>query len=157
MNLSAHSTQRNEGYHVVVKEKLHKHTPLSKAIQTIVGQTKQLGHEYNARINCNQKSRPRLLDKAAFAEVGYKLTHYASKLVMLEWSATKLIADHIEEGKEPRIDTQIGCQFKCQLPLRYCLPCKHWIYKAFVEGLPIPLSLFHPRWLLDGPDVLYER
>jgi hypothetical protein len=42
LNLGAHSTQRNEGYHVIVKDKLHKHTPLVKAIQITVDQTKGL-------------------------------------------------------------------------------------------------------------------
>jgi hypothetical protein len=30
-------------------------------------------------------------------------------------------------------------------------------YKAFVEDIAIPISLFHPRWLLDGLAVLYKR
>jgi MULE transposase domain len=34
-NLGANTTQRSEGYYVVVKEKLHKHLPLSKAVQII--------------------------------------------------------------------------------------------------------------------------
>jgi hypothetical protein len=31
------------------------------------------------------------------------------------------------------------------------------LYKAFVDDVAIPLSLFHPRWLLDGPAFLPER
>jgi hypothetical protein len=45
----------------------------------------------------------------------------------------------------------------CTLPLRYGLPCKHWIYPAFVRGCQLPLSLFYLRWLFDGPLVLHER
>ena len=33
LNLGVHSTQRNESYHVVVKQKLHKHLPISKAVR----------------------------------------------------------------------------------------------------------------------------
>ena len=35
-NLGVHSTQRNESYHNIVKARLHKNMPISKAIQTIV-------------------------------------------------------------------------------------------------------------------------
>jgi hypothetical protein len=28
---------------------------------------------------------------------------------------------------------------------------------VIADNVPIPLSLFHPRWLLDGPLVLHER
>jgi hypothetical protein len=27
----------------------------------------------------------------------------------------------------------------------------------YSENLPLPLNLFHPRWLIDGPPVLYEK
>ena len=41
-NLGAYSTQRNKSYHVVVKTRLHKHLPISKAVHTIVEQTADL-------------------------------------------------------------------------------------------------------------------
>jgi hypothetical protein len=72
-----------------------------------------------------KKSRPRLLDRFAFQVAGDKLAHYALKLVMLEWSQTKIMADRIEEGKAPPIDISSKCQSKCELPLRYGLPCRH--------------------------------
>jgi hypothetical protein len=31
------------------------------------------------------------------------------------------------------------------------------MYPAFVRSCQLPLSLFHPGWLFDGPAVLYER
>ena len=34
---------------------------------------------------------------------------------------------------------------------RYALPCRHILHRATKDGLPIPLSLIHPRWWLDGP------
>ena len=43
LNLGVHTTQRGESYHVVVKAQLHKNMPISKAIQVIVEQTKELG------------------------------------------------------------------------------------------------------------------
>jgi len=67
--------------------------------------------------------------------------------------------DDIEEGKEEEFefDPDKGCTFSCELPARYRLPCRHWMYTSVVEETPLPLSLFHPRWHLDGPAVLHHR
>jgi hypothetical protein len=35
--------------------------------------------------------------------------------------------------------------------LRFGLPCKHYILRAYQIGDPIPQSLLHPRWWLNGP------
>lgn len=68
------------------------------------------------------------------------------------------MADDIEEGKEEefKFDLDMGCSFGCELPARFGLPCRHWMYSSVVEDCPLPLSLFHPRWLFDGPAVLYD-
>ncbi|KJZ68301.1 hypothetical protein HIM_12309 [Hirsutella minnesotensis 3608] len=50
--------------------------------------------------------------------------------------------------------SQPGCPFSCELPSRYSLPCRHWLYEVVVRSWYIPLSLLHPRWLLDGPAVV---
>jgi hypothetical protein len=69
------------------------------------------------------------------------------------------MADDIEEGKEEEFefDPDEGCTFGCELPTRFCLPCKHWMYNSVVEEVPLPLSLFHPRWHFDGLAVLKDR
>lgn len=54
-NISTHSTQRNEGYHVFMKDRSYKHTPLPKAIQIMVDRTKQFGRNYGA--NDQQRSK----------------------------------------------------------------------------------------------------
>jgi hypothetical protein len=33
------------------------------------------------------------------------------------------------------------------------LPCKHHLLRAYTTGIPIPRSLFHPRWWLNGPPI----
>jgi hypothetical protein len=68
------------------------------------------------------------------------------------------MADNIEEGKEEEVefDLDVGCTLSCELPVRYSLPCRHWMYASVVEDCPLPLLLFHPRWLFDGPVVLYN-
>ena len=53
--------------------------------------------------------------------------------------------------------SKYGCyseQGDCDLPVRYGLPCRHWMEKALQESASLPLSLLHPRWLLDGPPAI---
>ena len=76
---------------------------------------------------------------------------------MKEWSATKRMADEIENGEEEfEFDLDKGCTFGCELPARYGLPCKHWMYTSMVEQCQLPLLLFHPCWHFDGPAVLHD-
>jgi hypothetical protein len=156
VNLGVHSTQRNESYHVVVKQRLHKNLSLSAAVEALIGQIKELAEEYNKRINHNRKAIPNLMDRHAFREAGPLLTHYAINLTMAEYRATKDLADAIECGKMELLDFNetIGCEFGCHLPARYRLPCKHWMYYFYIHDEPLPISLFHPRWLLDGPPIV---
>ena len=115
-----------------------------------------LADEYNERINNNRKFQPTLMDRKAFRKLGTKLTHYAIEKAMAEWRATKDFQDAIDNGnEEPFVfDEAVGCLYECELPLRYGLPCKHWMLPFYQRGRPLPLSLFHPRWLLDGPSVV---
>jgi hypothetical protein len=107
--LGVHSTQCNELYHVVVKVKLHKHLSLSKAVQIIVDQTKEIGHIHNNEINWNWRALPWLLDQEAFAYIEHMLMHYALDIVMCEWSASEVIADHIEKGKKSSTSSPKNC------------------------------------------------
>ena len=83
-NLRANSTQRNESYHVVIKQKLNKNLSISAAYEVIITKTKLLAKEYNKRINDNQKNNPTLIDLKAFATARSKLTHYAINKTMAE-------------------------------------------------------------------------
>jgi hypothetical protein len=96
------------------------------------------------------------MDIKAFRKVGSLLTHYAIDLTMVEWRAAKDLSDQIDGGDVKPFDFEeaLGCQFECELPARFRLPCKHWMLQFYLRGEPLPLSLFHPRWLLDGPGVV---
>lgn len=114
---------------MVVKERLHKHLPLSEAVQVIANQTADLGRKYDAKINRDRKTLPRLLDRRAFATVSNKITSYALGLAIKdikEWSTTKLMADELEESQTTlKFIPGTECKLGCELPLRYGLPCKH--------------------------------
>ena len=81
-----------------------------------------------------------------------------------EWEATKKLGDAVEEGteKEVEIDEDAEsetprCPKGCELPPRYGLPCRHWLYLAYAHEIAIPVSLLHPRWFLVGPPYLEQR
>ena len=143
----------------MLKARLYKNLLVLRAIQIIQDHTRRLGCEYDADINQQRRTTLRLLDMTAFSTVKSKLTYYALDLASAEWSATKQLADDIEDGKEEEfeLDPDVGCSFGCELPIRYGLPCRHWMYASVVEECPLPLLLFHLRWLFDGPAVLYDR
>jgi hypothetical protein len=97
--------------------------PISRAIQIILDQTQRLGSEYDADINQQWQTTPQLLDLSAFSIVKSQLTHYALKLVSMEWSATKQMADAIEDRKEKEFkpNPDVGCTLSCELPIRFSL------------------------------------
>ena len=53
LNLGANSTQCNESYYIVIKQKLNKNLSISAAYKVIILKTKLLAEEYNKRINNN--------------------------------------------------------------------------------------------------------
>jgi hypothetical protein len=88
-------------------------------------------------VNRERNFRPRLLDLDAFSKVADLLTHYSLNLVITEWSNIKIMGIAIEAGEEEAVDFNLEsgsgstCPLACELPLRYSLPCKHWMYPAF--------------------------
>ena len=42
---------------------------------------------------------------------------------------------------------------RCELLLRWGLPCKHYLQQIYHNGQPIPRSLVHPRYWLQGPAI----
>jgi hypothetical protein len=151
-NLGANTTQRNEGYHRTTKRSLSRNLPLYKAVEVIVKDLEALMTRYLNNVNRDRRKTSTLLDKTAFGDVGELLSSYALDLTMQEWrEAKKLASDSIF------VDTAAhGCELACELPCRYALPCRHWMLPAVELRRQLPLSLFHPRWLLDGPAVLHD-
>jgi hypothetical protein len=67
----------------------------------------------------------------------------------------KYLYDTTEE-EDDIFEPEVGCKELCELPLRYRLPCKHWMLYFYRKDEPIPINLFYPCWLIDGPFTLYE-
>lgn len=158
-NLGCNSTQRNEGYHVVVKESLNRQLPLQTSCQRLAESLKKLTQRITCEEDRSRADVPRLLDRAAFQHLIGRVPHYVLSLLAPEWEAAKVLrwrqnGDLEKEREALSALKRPGCPFSCDLPLRYSLPCRHWLYEAVSRSWAIPFTLLHPRWLLDGPPVV---
>ncbi len=71
------------------------------------------------------------------------VTIWALEKINSEWIAAKNLATQpITEGP---------CD--CDIYIKYGLPCTHYLLRACIQGFPISISLFHPRWRLNGPSI----
>jgi hypothetical protein len=158
-NLGVHSTQRNEKQHNVTGgQRLTKHTPTSKAVEIITAEIQKLPKQYDDRVNPSRNSDPRLIDREFFKQCLRRVTHYCLDLAIAEYNRAKDLLDFLErEHRSHEFNPEIGCQTECPLPLRFGIPCQCWMAYFYEHNLPLPLPLFHPRWLIDGPPVLHEQ
>jgi hypothetical protein len=92
-------------------------------------------------------STPRTLDLRAFNAVIGQVAEWAINRVAEDWEACK---QAISTGTDQQLASE---QCECELLMRFSLPCKHHLLHACATGIPIPKSLFHPRWWLNGPPI----
>ena len=151
-NLGSESTQRGEQSHNDIKAQTSRHTPIELATKKIRNVIKEKYHRHEDETNKQRRTLPRLveLDRQAFVSVQHQITHDALERLIVEWNQTRLWANRLarEGGDEPGEE---GCVSNCELPLRFGLPCRCWLYPCLMEGISIPASLIHPRWFIDGP------
>ena len=125
----------------------HLPLPIRQLVQKIRDDVRK--KQLDQKILCNQQRirNPRLIDRNAFTLLIGKITHHAISLVSRELDAAKSLAERILSI----VPVGGSCVYDCELPLRYGLPCKCWLYKCIIDSVPIPVSLIHPRWFLNGP------
>ncbi|RKK88928.1 hypothetical protein BFJ68_g16837 [Fusarium oxysporum] len=133
--------------------------PLQTSCQKLAESLKKLTKKITGGEDRSRADVPRLLDRAAFQHLIGRVPHYVLSMVAPEWEAAKALRWRQNRELEKERDAlsalnKPGCPFACELPLRYSLPCRHWLYEAVVRSWGIPLTLLHPRWLLDGPPVV---
>ena len=157
-NLGVHATQRVEGNHVLLTANLHKNLKVSDAVFRICNRLESLIEDYEQRLSRSRISEPRLIDTTFFRLVLRRVTHYCLELCSSELLKAKELYDiEVLGGEEDdEFDPEFGCEQLCELPLRYRLPCKHWMLYFYRKNEPIPINLFHPRWLVDGPSILHK-
>jgi len=158
LNLGSYATQRIEKNHHIVSKHLHKNLRVSEAVLRICRAIDSLATDYEQRLASSRTTNPRLYDRAFFALVARRITLYCLELCGRELVKAKELSDTIDAGETDNIfDPEVGCQEGCSFPLQYRLPCRHWMYYFYSKNEPIPINLFHPRWLIDGPSVLHTH
>jgi hypothetical protein len=149
-NLGCHSTQRNEAFHRVAKQGLHVHLPLRKSVQVICKKILSQRREYERRINSQREGDRRLNDSVGFRECEGKITWESLDLARPEWTEAKRLSDRVDTGEDIfEFDPAKGCQHNCTIIIQFGIPCRHWMCYFFRRALPLPVSIFHPRWLYD--------
>lgn len=149
-NLLARSTQRNEGMHPILKAVLNPQMPLEQSVRAMQAELKRWYREIREAENRSRVDRPRSIDFQAFSEWFGFMTIWAIEKVNPEWVATKQLAEIVrQEGMRDWV-----CN--CEIWVGLLLPCRHTMLRACLEGMPLPRSLAHPRWWIDGPPTPYE-
>ncbi len=155
-NLGVESTQRAESSHPTIKRITNRHTSIHQSVQRICREVRRITLAHETEINDQRRNLPLLVNRSIFGGLITLITHQAIEMLLREWNiASKWALDSADDdADEVDPEPEQGCQLLCQLPLRYGLPCKCWLYQCIVEEIPIPISLIHPRWLYDGPDYV---
>jgi hypothetical protein len=156
--LGINSTQRNEKQYHVGSGQLSKNIPTSRTVQIITEELNSLPKRYDDLLNKSRLTDPRLIDKSFFRQCLRRLIYYCLGLAIEEYQSAKVMLDRLDqEYRLYEFDPENGCQLEYPLPLRYGIPCRYWMAYFYQDNISLPLPLFHPRWLINGPSVLYEK
>lgn len=113
-------------------------------------------YTYEWDLEGQNKNNPRSIDvsRSFFIALLSRVTHQAIELIYRELIGVK--QERLDVEEEGLFQAAIGnkCQNACHRPKRYSLPCKYWLYRCVVSDIPIPLSLIHPRWLFEAPEIV---
>ena len=162
-NLGANSTQQAESSHLMVKGVTNKHTPMRDSVNRIYTEIKSAQREYKIALHRKMGHLPVLMDHSAFTSLKGKITHSAIAMISRELNSAKINAEKfnqqiffgVEPGNTAIIESSGDCCIsECELPMRFGLPCKCWLYQCVIDQVPIPISLIHPRWFYKGPPFM---
>ena len=138
----------------MVKGVTNKHTPMRDSVNRICTEIKSAQREYEIALYRKMGHLPVLVDHSAFTSLKRKITHSAIAIISRKLNFAKINAEKFNQqiffGVEPghiAIVEQPGdcCISECELPIRFGLPCKCWLYQCVIDQVPIPISLIHPR------------
>ena len=159
-NLGCESSQRGESMHPAVKAFLNRHSPIAWTVEAIQDTVDELGRVFDDLIASQKKSLPRLIggsNRKFFVDVMQIVTHQCLLFLLPELNAAKDLWVKVRDGElSEAMEWGFSCVVRCSLPLQYSLLCRCWLYRCVKEQKPIPLSLIHPRWLFDGPELNRE-
>ena len=90
---------------------------------------------------------PKLTQSRPFKLLRYNISIYAMKLLEKEQHDLQQLLN---------ADSPLG-NYHCEILLRYNIPCKHYLLRGYYSGEPLPRSLLHPRWWLQGPSIRFTN
>jgi hypothetical protein len=146
-NLGCNSTQRAESTYPITTTLLNHQLSLAEAAKRLNQGIKTLLRDLDALESESYRAFPRSFDLQAYSLLIGQVTKFAMEKVTQDWEACK---QAVSSGITEIIANE---QCSCELLLRFSLPCKHHLLQAARTGQPIPVSLFHPRWRLNGPPI----
>jgi hypothetical protein len=146
-NLGSTASQRGESYHPIIREITNGQLSFEESGKRLARKVLSILKELSTDEANSLRSYPRLaqLDFRAFQDLVVSITSYALKMIEEEWYSLKLALQTDQ-------DLDLGV-CRCELLLRFGLPCKHHLLRACQVSMAIPKSLVHPRWWLNGPVV----
>jgi hypothetical protein len=121
--------------HPVLRQITNAQLSLEDSARNLCRKVTSILKDLNTDEQNSMRKYPRLAQSYIFSSLRYKVSSYAIAKIEKDWAD---LSDIIKAGLH--LD---GCQ--CELPLRFGLPCKHYLLRAYQMGDPIPRSLLHPR------------
>lgn len=148
-NLGSTSSQRSESYHDTIRELVNAQLSLEDSVKRLMMKVNSIVKDIDQDEANSAASYSRLAQTPAFRLLRMKISKYAISRLEGEWTALNA---QIKGGQDVILPSN-GCD--CEILLRFGLACRHYLKKAYLEDLPLPKTLVHPRWWLNGP-AIYE-
>ena len=120
-----------------MKNVTNRHTPIKDSVRNICEVVKKAQHDYGILVNQQRINNPRLMDRSAFKDLIGLITHQAIDLISRELDVAKLLAEEFNQQVSfaetaPIEPSGEDCMYDCELPSRYGLPCRCWLYRCVV-------------------------
>jgi hypothetical protein len=146
-NLGATSSQRSESYHDTVRELTNAQLSLEESVKRLMMKINSVIKDIDQDEVSSAASYSRLAQSPPFRLLRLNVSKYAITHLEREWAA---LDAQIRGGQDVIIPPN-GCE--CEILLRFGISCCHYLKKAYLEDFPIPKTLVHPRWWLNGPPI----
>lgn len=146
-NLGSTSSQRSESYHDTVKELVNAQLSLEDSVKRLMIKINSVIKDIDQDEANSVASYSRLAQAPPFRQIRLQVSKFAVIRLEREWTA---LDEQLRAGQDV-ISPSNDCE--CAILLQFGIACRHLLKKAFLEDLPIPKTLVHPRWWLQGPGI----
>jgi len=147
-NLGSSSSQRSESYHDTVTELTNAQLSREDSVKRLMMKIDSVIKDIDEDEASSTASYSRLAQTPPFRLLRMKVSKYAVKRLEYEWAEL----DNQIKGGFDVIQPENGCD--CEVLLRFGIACMHHLKHAYLEDIPIPKTMVHPRWWLSGPEII---